>query len=195
MKEKFDQEKQALEQELDELKVHLALGKADAIDYLEERKSDFSKFVDEMKHDVAELGSPAAEATKRLKSRLDHLKVQLALGRMETQDSYCAQRTKIAGAIDEIEKDFASFAEEGQADAQKLRASFADRARTFRVKLESAALSLGAGALLATHEVEDTVGKANRWLDNLADMTLEEIKEARKYIKSRIAAHSEKEPA
>ena len=195
MKEKFDQEKHALKQELDEMKVQLALGKADAETYLEEKKSDFSHFVDEMKRDVSKLSSPATDASKRLQGKLDHLRLQLALGRMESHDAYCAQRTKIVAAIDDIEEDLGVLERKGESGADNLRASFADRSKTFRLKLESAALSLGAGVLLTTHEVEDAVEKSNKWLDNLADMTLTEIQEARKYIKKRIATHSHKEKA
>ncbi len=192
MKEKFDLEKHALKQELDEMKVQLALGKADAETYLEEKKSDFSHFVNEMKRDVSKLSSPATDATKRLQGKLDHLKLQLALGRMESHDTYCAQRTKIVAAIDDIEEDLGVLEKKGQTGALNLRTSFSDRSQTFRLKLESAALSLGAGIMLTTHEVEDAVEKSNKWLDNLADMTLTEIQEARKYIKKRIATHSHK---
>lgn len=191
MKEKFESEKHALKQELDEMKVQLALGKADAEIYLEEKKSDFSHFVDEIKREISKFSSPASDATKRLQGKLDHLRLQLALGKMESHDSYCAQRNKIVEALDDIEEDLKELENKGQAEAQTLHDSFKDRSKTFRLKLESAALSLGAGIMLTKHEVEDTVKKSNKWLDDLADMTLTEIQEARKYIRKRIAAHKE----
>ncbi len=190
MKAEFEREKEALQQELDELKVQLALGKAEAVTYLEETKSEFSEFVDEMRRDLAPFGSTANKATGRLKAKLDHLKIQLELGRMESYEAYCEQRRKINESIDEIEKVFNALANEGKESVAALRTSFANRASRFRVKLEAAALSLGAGILLAAHEAEDTADKANDWLENLAEMTLEEIREARNYIKMRVAAHS-----
>lgn len=193
MKEEFDHEKQALKQELDEMKVHLALGKADAVVYIEGKKSDFSQFIDELKQKVAKVGSPATDRTKQLKAKLDHLKMQLALGRMESHDAYCEQRSRISDAIDEIDEDFEALAKKGQKDVKKLRKSFSKRAQTFRLKLESATLSLGAGVVVAKHEAEDTAGKVDIWLDHLADMTLTEIQEARKYIKSRVAEYSQKD--
>ena len=193
MKEKFESEKESLQQELDELRVQLALGRAEAINYLEEVKSDFSDFLDKMGHDLSKFGAPANNATGRLKAKLDHLRVQLQLGRMESYEAYCEQRKKITGSIDEMEKVFNALAHEGKESVAALRSSFSKRANLFQLRLEAAAVSLGAGTMLAAHEVEDTAEKANDWLANLADMTLEEIREARKYIKMRVAAHSRRE--
>ena len=196
MKEKLEIEKQALQQELDELKVQAALGKSEAVSYLEEKKESFSKYIDELKGRLDNVESPFREKIPGLHERLDRLKVQLALGRMESHDTYCAQREKIVDAIDEIEESFSALSQEGKEEITDLRESFSARAKTFKLKLESATLSLGAGIMLAAHEVEGTVKKADSWLENLADMTLEEIREARRYIKKRVAAHSkEKEPA
>jgi len=193
MNEKLDLEKQTFRQELDEMKVQLALGRADALDYLEEKRSDFAHFIDEVKTNVSKLDSPAVESTKRVKEKLDHLKVQLALGRMETHDAYSSQRSKIVGAIDGVHEDFKTLAKGGQSEVQHLWTSFADHAKLFRTKLESAALSLGAGVLLATHEIEDTAEKVDSWLGNLANMTQDEIKGAREYVARRVATHSKKE--
>ena len=159
MKEKFDQEKQALKEELDEVRLQIALGKAEAADYLEKRKDEFARVVDEMQHNLVELGTPASNATKRLKGKLDHLAVQLALGRMESHDAYCSQRSRIVDAIEGIEEDLDEVVGEGRSKAQDLQTSFEEHAGRFKMKLESAALTLGAGAMLAAHEVEDTIEK------------------------------------
>lgn len=54
-------------------------------------------------------------------------------------------------------------------------------------------MSLGAGILLAALEAEDTAEKSRQLLENLADMTLEEILEARIYVKLRVATHPERD--
>ena len=49
MSKKFDLGKKHLQQEIDELRIQLNLGKADAIDYIEKKKAEFSGFIDETK--------------------------------------------------------------------------------------------------------------------------------------------------
>jgi len=195
MKEEFEKEKQVLEQEIDELKVQLALGKTEAADYLENKKSEFSGFIDEVKKKLLGSDSAAGEGISRLHGKLDELKLQLALGRMESQDAYSAQRVEIVGAIDQVHGQWSGMGEHGKDDIRELRESFTEHAGQFKTKLESAAINLGAGAKLATHEVEHAVETLNEKLHRISHMTADEVREARNYVKGRIALRSEKTEA
>ena len=81
---------------------------------------------------------------------------------------------------------------EGQSELRVLRVTFTNQASIFQTNLESAAINLGAEALVTSHEIGDSVEKVDDWLANLASMTLDEIKEARRYIQARVALHSKK---
>lgn len=190
MSKKFEQEKKDLQQEADEIKLQLKLGKAEAVSYLENKKSEFSDFVDDVKDKLAGPDSPLGGAASGLQEKMDELKVQLALGRMETHDAYCSQRERIEEAIDGIQAQLKKLEERGKDEIGDLIESFESRSKTFKMKLESAAINLGAGAMLATHEVESAVQSLDKKLHRLAEMTGEEISEARKYVRSRIEAHS-----
>lgn len=192
MKEKLEQEKQDLREELGEFKLQMKLGKAEAVDYIEEKKDEFSGFVNEVKDSLVGSGSIPVEALTELQEKLDELKLQLALGRMESHDAYLAQREKISDAIDGVQSKWKKLEVRGKDDLENLQDSFAGRSKSFRTKLESAAISLGAGTMLATHEIEDAVRSLDERLHRIAEMTGEEIREVRKYVRSRIDAHTGK---
>ncbi len=192
MKEKLEQEKQDLREELGEFKLQMKLGKAEAVDYIEEKKDEFSGFVNEVKDSLVGSGSIPGEALTELQEKLDELKLQLALGRMESHDAYLAQREKISDAIDGVQSKWKKLEVRGKDDLENLQDSFAGRSKSFRTKLESAAISLGAGTMLATHEIEDAVRSLDERLHRIAEMTGEEIREVRKYVRSRIDAHTGK---
>ena len=76
-----------LKREIDELLLQLSLGKAEAADFIEDQKKNFGKVVDEVSEKVVaaeKAGTDAgADAAASAKRKLDELKLQLALGRME----------------------------------------------------------------------------------------------------------------
>ncbi len=91
------------QQELDELTVQLALGKAEARDKFEELKKTFKQQVDSFRStmEVSELSDIAT----RLKTRLDELEVQLALGKAETKEIFESQRAKILHSLQAFEQE------------------------------------------------------------------------------------------
>lgn len=188
MTEELERERQGLKQDLDEMKIQLTLGRAEAVDALEERKHAFIRFVDETSHEVAELGSPTSE---RIREKLTHLREQLSLGRMNSHNIYCAQRTQIVDAIDEVGKELEGIAADRQTGPRNPCNSFTRSSRDFLMKMEVAALNLGPGALLTPDKVEETVDKTNQWLDQFSVMTQDEIREAREYIKDHLALYAE----
>lgn len=97
--------------ELEELRLQLALGKAEARDKFEELKASFSKTIHEAK-------------VKALpwKAKLEALQVQLALGKAETRDAFMEQKKKILAAIHELETMLHEAGLAGDKDAAALRA-------------------------------------------------------------------------
>jgi hypothetical protein len=92
----------ALRQHLDEMRVQMSLGKADASDYLEEQKAKFADRLESAKDMVEKSPLIDNDLTKSIKARMDQLKLQLALGKMETKDACREQKEKIARAIDSL---------------------------------------------------------------------------------------------
>jgi len=85
------------QQELDELAVQLALGKAEAKDKFDEVKHEFNERLTHMRTILeAQKLQPRYEA---LKVRFQELQVQLALGKAETKEKFEEQKEKILHAL------------------------------------------------------------------------------------------------
>lgn len=189
MKEEFEAEKRRLQEELDDLRVQLALGKADAADYMEEKKKEFSQFVEETRNHLQHSGEPVSGKLATVRGKLDELRVQLALGRMETADAYEAQKEKIGSAIREVRHHLSELEDSSQEEWKHLKESFDERSDSFVTKLEGAALNVGAGALLAADETKSLLQSISEKIQNATSMTREEAREARNYVRERIRLH------
>jgi hypothetical protein len=77
------------------LEVQLALGKAEAEDWLEEEKKKFSAFIENAKDAVEKAETIGKEKTDELITKADELQVQLALGKAETREAFETQKSKI----------------------------------------------------------------------------------------------------
>lgn len=86
--------------EIDELRVKINLGKMDGADLFEEIKKELKEAFQEI---TTELRGEGEEALNSIKSQIESLQVQLALGKAEALDTYEEQKTKINKAIDELE--------------------------------------------------------------------------------------------
>ncbi|MBK7130799.1 MAG: hypothetical protein IPH66_15765 [Crocinitomicaceae bacterium] len=86
--------------ELEELQVQLALGKAEAKDKFESLKKNFNGLVHSAELKVDE----AKDFAQEMRVKFEELRVQLALGKAETLEAFEAQRKKINQKMQEIEQ-------------------------------------------------------------------------------------------
>lgn len=89
--------------EMEEFRVQLALGKAEARDLYEESKKKLNRFISEAKVKAADLEKTAGAEFVKLKTAFESLQVQLALGKADTKDAFEEQRKKIVASIAELE--------------------------------------------------------------------------------------------
>jgi hypothetical protein len=89
------------QQELDELAVQFALGKAEARDKFEEIKTSFKSYVTAFKSKLNQ--GEVHQLTQQLRSRIDELELQLALGKVETKELFEEQRKKIMDSLTAFE--------------------------------------------------------------------------------------------
>ena len=87
---------------LEELQVQTALGKAELSEKLEELKKDARTKISQLKVDVNAMAKTGEETIETIKTKMDHLEVQLALGKAETMEELKEQKKKIASAINDI---------------------------------------------------------------------------------------------
>lgn len=134
-----------IRKEIDELKIQLALGRAEAADYLEEQKGKFRQLVDTSKERLERNPMIDKQTTTYLKGRLDELRLQLALGKMESREAYEQQRAKIDKAIASV-KEGAEPLKERAGDAyDEFSEVFGRAAELFRAKLGAFGLNLRKG--------------------------------------------------
>lgn len=89
--------------ELEEFRLQSALGKAEAKDAFEVAKKMFNKYVHETKIRIDDARNISKERYTQLKTALETLQVQLALGKAETKEAFEHQRKKIVLALNALE--------------------------------------------------------------------------------------------
>lgn len=85
--------------DIESLQLTLHLGKADAADEFEKQKTNLSKWLAEAK---IKLGDVKDENAIKLKTKLEELELQAALGKADSEDALKEQQQKINRAIHEL---------------------------------------------------------------------------------------------
>lgn len=146
-----------LKHEIDELMLQLSLGKAEASDFIEEQKGRFKGVVDDVREKVAQAETAGSEAgaakVSAVRQKLDELNVQLALGRMETREAYEEQKEKIGVAIDSVREGLKPLEEKMPEALKEAKEKFDVGAEGFKAKLDTLALNLGVGKIIAEDEL------------------------------------------
>lgn len=163
---KIHQIRQSVEHKLNEwedmaeaLELQLTLGRADALQRVDEQREKLRKLTEAMKPRLDALDAMSDEARARIQGALEHLQVQLALGRAETRDAYLEQREKLHQAIRNLEERLAQAAETGGAEVgpkltEELQ-TFARMADRLQVELEALELQFEVRAESARNQLTD----------------------------------------
>jgi hypothetical protein len=159
--------------ELEEFRVQVALGKAEAHDAYEEAKKKLHHFM----HDAGQVFGSSKEAATdtltQLKTLVETLQVQLALGKADTRDAFEAQRKKIAQALHDLETFIAKNAQANEY-YEKLRAEIAK----FRIKLEIIRLHFELNKMDTREDFEQKKKEFATKMDTIANKLREKEKQA-----------------
>jgi len=140
--------------EIDELVLQLSLGKSEALDFIEQQKQVFSEIIKDTEGRVTLSDLIDDEKTTKIRQHLGELKLQLALGRMESRDNYVEQKDRISKAIDDVQDDLAPLKESASDVLQEVLGGFQNGSESFRTKLNALALNLGIGMAVAEDEAK-----------------------------------------
>ena len=99
----FDKKLDALEHQALALEAQLTQTKDQAMQRLEQRKQQLLDLLKDVQTDVQKSKEMAEQAKTEVQGRLEHLQVQLALGKADARDTFEEQRTKILKALNEFE--------------------------------------------------------------------------------------------
>jgi ribosomal protein L29 len=89
---------------LEALQVQAALGKAEFGDRLEEVKKDTLAHINKVKADAKALAEKGKEKADDVLAKIQHLEVQLALGKAETKDELEKQKKNLAEAMHKLKQ-------------------------------------------------------------------------------------------
>ena len=159
-------ENDRIHQNVDELKTAVSSSENDAIERIEEQKSQLQSLL-ERARDIADDGAHVA------KQKLDELKLQLALGKMETRDSLEEQREKIGGAMHTAREALSNLGEEADERWQGVSKELNEQWQKLEPKIEGLRLQLALGSAYAADELsyrkEQLTEKLTEWKSQLQD--------------------------
>jgi len=99
----FDKKMDALEHQALALEAQLTQTKDQALQGLEQRKQQLRDLLKQVQTDVQKSKEVAEQTKMEVQAKLEHLQVQLALGKADARDTFEEQRTKILKALNEFE--------------------------------------------------------------------------------------------
>jgi hypothetical protein len=99
----FDKQLDALEHQALALEAQLTQTQEQALQRVEQRKQQLRDLLKQVQADVQTSKEMAGQAKSDVQAKLEHLQVQLALGKMDARDTYEEQRAKILKALNEFE--------------------------------------------------------------------------------------------
>ena len=99
----FDKKMDALEHQALALEAQLTRTKDQALQGLEQRKQQLGDLLKQVQGDLQKSKEIAEQAKLEVQAKLEHLQVQLALGKADARDTFEEQRAKILKALNEFE--------------------------------------------------------------------------------------------
>ena len=99
----FDKKMDALEHQALALEAQLTRTKDQALQGLEQRKQQLRDLLKQVQADVQKSKEIAEQAKMEVQAKLEHLQVQLALGKADARDTFEEQRANILKALNEFE--------------------------------------------------------------------------------------------
>jgi DNA repair exonuclease SbcCD ATPase subunit len=99
----IDKKLDALEHHALALEAQLTQTQEQAMQRLEQRKQQLRDLLEQVQADVQTSKEMTEQAKSQVQAKLEHLQVQLALGKMDARDTFEEQRTKIFKALNEFE--------------------------------------------------------------------------------------------
>ena len=99
----FDKKLDTLEHQALALEAQLTQTQEQALQRLEQRKQQLRDLLKQVQADVQKSKDMAEQAKSDVQAKLEHLQVQLALGKADARDTFEEQRAKILKALNEFE--------------------------------------------------------------------------------------------
>ena len=133
----FDKKLDALEHQALALEAQLTQTKDQAMLRLEQRKQQLRDLLNQVQADVQKSKEIAEQAKTEVQAKLEHLQVQLALGKADARDTFEEQRTKILKALNEFESVAEQKLKGATFESGKVWEDLVDRTSTLEAEFEA----------------------------------------------------------
>lgn len=137
---------------LEDMQVQFTLGKMDATEAFETQKTQFRSMLQNMKDSLDKGTDLAEEKAAEMRTKLEELRVQLALGKADGMDAFEEQRKKIEIAMNEI---YQSGRKNFDENYRKSLTMFDHNAEAFKTGLEIVKLQFSLAKMDAKEELAD----------------------------------------
>jgi chromosome segregation ATPase len=188
IREEIDNKLDILEKQVAAMEAQLEQHEEVAGERIETQKKLFCDALDQFKTKVDQSRVVAEEKKWKIKSQLEELKLQLALGKAETKDALEEQKEKIKQAIKSFESTVDEGIEEISEEFDEAKSELVKKADTVNAELEALGLRLKGEKEKWEIHIEERKKELSRKLQSLR----EELKE-KKHIAKDKAAVFEKE--
>lgn len=149
----MDKNFEKLANELDEIEVDLDLGEKEAIEAFENQKGKFLAFIDKAKTSLENMGMD--EKADKLKAELEHVQVQLALGKAESRDAFEAQKEKMEHALHNAKDKFLEIKESTDSTYDEVVHGLEDATSSFQTRMDLMRLQMALGKADARDAFEE----------------------------------------
>lgn len=132
----LDKKLDALEHQALALEAQLTQTKDQAMQRLEQRKQQLQDLLRQVQADVQKSKEMAEQAKTEVQAKLEHLQVQLALGKADARDTFEEQRAKTLTALNEFESVAEQKLKGAAFESGKVWEDFVDRTSTLEAEYE-----------------------------------------------------------
>jgi hypothetical protein len=132
----LDKKLDALEHRALALEAQLTQTKDQAMQRLEQRKQQLRDLLKQVQGDVQKSKEMAEQAKIEVQAKLEHLQVQLALGKADARDTFEEQRAKTLKALNEFESIAEQKLKGAAFDSGKVWEDLVDRTSTLEAEFE-----------------------------------------------------------
>ena len=133
----LDKKLNALEHQALALEAQLTQTKDQAMLRLEQRKQQLRDLLKQVQVDVQKSKEMAEQAKTEVQAKLEHLQVQLALGKADARDTFEEQRTKTLKALNEFEFIAEQKLKGAAFESGKVWEDLVDRSSTLEAEFEA----------------------------------------------------------
>lgn len=142
LKKRASEKMEAWKKEVNHLKEQLGQNAEEAKESFELQKKAVVRWTEEMKEEVEKLEEVGAEKFKNLKANLEDLRVQAALGRMETADTWQEQQKKINHSMHNLKTTVMQREKGAEENVKALLGKAAEKVDDFQTRFEMYRLQL-----------------------------------------------------